>query len=226
MGSQVGNRRVALVAVVLAVTIVGAQALAAATAPQGGIAPTGRVLGKTGFAYLGGLRTFVAAVLWNRIEPQFHGYYEGVSLTRQTYMLPTLRLVVALDPQFTQAYYISSYIVYEHSPAEGLALAREGVAQNPKSGIMHANLAQLLFIDDKVANRAEILRQVSLGLERGTVWLDESQAYEGLAVMKQALVGLGEGEAAQAVDATLQRLRSQGVGLGDHDHDGDGEQDH
>ena len=107
------------------------------------------MLGQTGFAYLGGLRTFAAAVLWNRIEPVFHTYYGGVPLDEQTYMIPTLRLVVALNPQFTQAYYISSYMVYKHSPAEGIALAEEGLARNPDSGILHANLAQLLFIDDR-----------------------------------------------------------------------------
>jgi len=220
------TRRVALAAAVLILTIVAAQALGVATAPTGQTASTAQVLGRAGYAYLGGLRTFAAAVLWNRIEPQFHGYYGHVPLSKQTYMLPTLRLVVALDPQFTQAYYISSFMVYQRSPEQGIALAREGAAKNPSSGIMHANLAQLLFIADKVDNREEILRNVALGLQRDAVWLDESQEYEGLAIMMQALNALGERQDAHAVEVRLERMRSGGADLGDHDHDQDGEQDH
>ncbi len=59
----------------LLVALIGGQALASATAPPGGVAATGRVIGQTSFAYLGGLRTFAAAVLWNRLEPLFDGYY-------------------------------------------------------------------------------------------------------------------------------------------------------
>jgi len=226
MDGALNTRRTVLLAVLLIVALLLAQGLAAATAPAEGLASTGKVLGQTGFAYLGGLRTFAAAVLWNRIEPVFHEYYGGVPLEEQTYMIPTLRLVVALNPQFAQAYYISSYMVYAHSPKEGIALAREGLANNPESGILHANLAQLLFIDDKTANRREILRQISLGTDRGALWADEAQMYEGLGTMSQALDGLGEKQAADALRLRLEEIKSRGGDVGDHDHDGDGKQDH
>jgi len=210
----------------LVLAILAAQALAGITAPAQGVASTGRVLGRTGFAYLGGLRTFAAAVLWNRIEPQFHEYYGGVPIEQQTYMIPTLRLVVALDPQFAQAYYISSYIVYQHSHSEGLALAKDAVRSNPNSGILRANLAQLLFLEDKTANRGEILANVKAGLSPAATWLDPAQQYEGSAMMMQVLDSLGETRAAQAVSRRLDQIRSSGAELGDHDHDQDGEQDH
>jgi len=221
-----GRRLIVAVTVGLLVLLISAQALAAISAPAGGTASTGRVLGKTGFAYLGGLRTFAAAVLWNRIEPQFHEYYGGIPITEQTYMVPTLRLVVALDPQFAQAYYISSYIVYKHSPVEGLKLAREAVMNNPSSGILRANLAQLLFIQDKSANRVQILENVSAGMSNRAAWIDEAQRYEGTAMMAQTLDGLGERQAAAAAGRVLDEIRATGAQVGDHDHDSDGKQDH
>lgn len=220
------RRRLWLVGLVLVAFLLAAQALASYSAPPGGRASTGRVLGKTGFAYLGGLRTFAAAALWNRIEPQFHGYYSGIPIEEQVYMIPTLRLVVALDPQFSQAYYISTWILYSHSPTEGVALARQATADNPKSGILQANLAQLLFIEDKAANRQEILSHITAGLASDDVWLDDAQRYEGLASMAQTLDGLGEKQAAATVQGRLATMRESGANLGDHDHDGDGKQDH
>lgn len=220
------KRKLWIAAAALVLVVVAAQALAAISTPPGGSAPTGRVLGRTGFAYLGGLRTFAAAVLWNRIEPQFHEYYDGVPITEQTYMVPTLRLVVALDPQFTQAYYISSYIVFRRSAAEGLRVAQEAVDNNPKSGILHANLAQLLFISDKATNRQRIVENAKSVLSPGAVWQDEAQRYEGTAVVREALTSLGEQEAAQQATRIMDTIRLSGAELGDHDHDSDGEQDH
>ncbi len=141
-------------------------------------------------------------------------------------MIPTLRLVVALDPQFAQAYYISSFMVFEASHEEGLALARLGVANNPNAGILHANLAQLLFIDDKIAHRDEIVRQVALGSAPNARWSDESQTYEGLATMSQALIGIGEAQAAEQLQARMAQIKARIGDVGDHDHDGDGKQDH
>lgn len=226
MGSASTGSRVVVIAVVLVVVLLLSQGLATVTAPPDRLASTGRVLGQTGFAFLGGLRTFAAAVLWNRIEPVFHEYYSGVSLNEQKYMIPTLRLVVALDPQFTQAYYISSYIVFDASHEEGLSLAKLGIANNPDAGVLHANLAQLLFIDDKVAHRAEIMEQVALGSAPSAQWSDDAQRYEGFATMSQALTGIGETQAARALQARMSQVKARVGDVGDHDHDGDGKQDH
>ncbi|MDZ4063912.1 MAG: hypothetical protein U1E22_04510, partial [Coriobacteriia bacterium] len=89
--------------------------------------PAGRELGRAGFAYLSGLRVFAAYVLWNRIEPVFHGYYEGVALDQQTYALPTVNLVLALDPQFEDGYYTVAWILAQRGDVSGgLELAKRG----------------------------------------------------------------------------------------------------
>ena len=106
-----------LVAVVLLVAILGAQALAAFSAPPGADRLDGSARSaRTGFEYLGGLRKFAAAALWNRLEPQFHEYGNGKSIDQRLEFLPTMRLVQMLDPQFEQAYYVSAFMLVQNRP--------------------------------------------------------------------------------------------------------------
>lgn len=215
------------VVVAMVVLLFAGQALAMVAAPASGLSSTGRVLGQAGFAYLGGLRTFAAAVMWNRIEPQFHHYYGDVSISKQTYLLPSLKIISILDPQFTQAYYISSYVVTKNVGAEeGLDVARDGVAANPKSGLLRANVVQLLFIQDKEKNRAELLRRGREIMQDDVIWTDEEDMFEGFAIAAHVLEDRGDAAGAKAAYAVLDKLRSVGAGQGSHDHDGDGQQDH
>lgn len=204
------DMRVALVAAVLVLVLLIGQWGTVRFAPETGVADTGRIIGKTGFAYLGGVRTFVAAMLWNRLDPQFHKYYAGMNVKQLTFMLPTMRLVVALDPQFTQAYQVSSFIVfYKGTPAEGVAIAKEGVANNPHSGIMHSNLAQLLFLQDPVANRTAVLEQAEAALASDATWANSDDEYEGLATVRGLLSALGEEDRVPEVKARLSELRAE-----------------
>jgi hypothetical protein len=212
-------------AVLLAI-VIAAQAAAVTAAPAQRTS-TARSLGRAGFAYLGGLRTFAAAVIWNRIDPQFHGYFTGVPLSDQIFMLPKLRMVTLLDPTFAEAYYISSYIVFKHSsPEAGLAIAREGVAANPDAGRLKANLVQLLFVADRVGNRTEIMRAIDGVLDSDTKWDDPEAQFEGYGIAMNALESFGDAARAGRVKRQLDAWRAEGVGQGDHDHDGDGKQDH
>jgi hypothetical protein len=212
--------------VVLLAVLLAAQAVAYSSQPSPGIS-TARSMGKAGFAYLGGLRTFAAAVIWNRIEPQYHQYFQEVTLTEQTFVVPKMRLVTILDPSFTDAYNVLSLIVFEKvGHDEGIAVAREGLAKNPNSGILRANLLQLLLLQDKVANRAEILRYAKATLAPDATWLNGDEEYEGYGITASALDILGEDEVAARIKQQLEVWRGEGVGAVDHDHDGDGKQDH
>ena len=66
--------RLALAAMLCIVLIVGAQALAAVSAPPVGQLSQSKVVGAAGFAYLGGLRVLGAGLLYSRLDPQFHQY--------------------------------------------------------------------------------------------------------------------------------------------------------
>lgn len=223
------GHRIAIAAALVA-AVLGFQALGAVALPaESGSADAGQVAGRAAFAYLGGLRTFAAAVLWNRLDPQFHEYYapKGGSIAEHVYMVPTLAAVQALDPQFVQAYYISSYIVakQEGYPA-GIAIAREGVRNNPRSGLMRSNLAQLLLLDDPKKHEAEMIEQAKVALSQQAQWRDEDEAFEGYVVFRDVMRSAGKDKVAGELDKLIVALKSQGAGKGDHDHNGDGKQDH
>lgn len=219
--------RTGLVAVVLLAVLLMSQLGAAASAPAQPPAATGKVMGRAAFAYLGGLRTFTAAVLWNRLEPQFHAYYESGSIEDLDYMIPTLAIVQKLDPQFIQAYYLSSYIVAKKEGyPTGIELAREGVRNNPRSGLMRANVAQLLLLDDFERHQEELLEHAKVALSDQSQWKDADEVYEGYVVFRDVMRKSGKTKVAEALDDQLKVLREDGAGEGDHDHDGDGKQDH
>lgn len=206
---------------------VGAQGVTATTRSAEPSGAATAAVGRTGFAYLGGLRRFAAAVLWNRLDPQSHEYYADTPFSKQTHMMPTFHIVTLLDPQFEQAYYLASWLAWENiSREEGISIARDGLAENPESGMLVTNLIQLLFIEDARVNKPEIEVLVARILGGELRWLDDETYFEGLAVSRDALGAYGRTAEAAAVTAEMERLRESGIGTGDHDHDGDGEQDH
>lgn len=217
-----------VVAFVLCLVLaLGAQGVAASTrSPEPSGAATGAI-GRTGFAYLGGLRRFAAAVLWNRLDPQSHEYYAETPFSKQTHMMPTFHIVTLLDPQFEQAYYLASWLAWENiSRDQGISIARDGLAENPDSGMLVTNLMQLLFIEDARVNKPEIEELAARIVGGELQWLDDETFFEGLAVSRDAFAAYGRTAEAAAVTDEMERLRESGIGTGDHDHDGDGEQDH
>jgi surface antigen len=219
------------VVILLLAVVVLAQDAAAAQTPKGTSAQTGRLVGRAGFAYLSGVRTFAAAVLWNRLEPQFHHYYADRSLSEQVQMLPTIRLVQLLDPQLVQSYYVASWVLARHGDTtQGLAIAREGVEKNPSSGLLRASLIEVMLLEDKNAHRPEEVAQADAGMGSGIFWADDAEKLEGYAVFAATfrLAGLKDREqAARTVMASLATSDSvDAIGGAGHDHDGDGTPDH
>jgi hypothetical protein len=206
---------IALAVVLLLVSIVGAQALATASAPSGTTVATGAMLGQTGFEYLGGLRRFAAAALWNRLEPQFHEYGNGTPIDKRAEFLPTMRLVQMLDPQFEQAYYVSAFMLARLGRStQALETAREGVAKNPKSGLMRANYAQMLIMQDKVKNLPEALKQAKAGTAPGATWANVDDQFEGYGIFRNVFSLAGDTAAVQRMNQEQQKLGGKGGGLG------------
>jgi tetratricopeptide (TPR) repeat protein len=206
---------IALAAALLLVAIFAAQALAASSAPSGATISTQAMLGQTGFEYLGGVRKFAAAALWNRLEPQFHEYGNGKSIDQRLDFLPTIRLVQMLDPQFEQAYYVSAFVLarYGRTP-QALDIAREGIAKNPKAGLMRANYAQLLLMQDKAKNLPEALKQARTGIEPDTTWATIDDKFEGYGIFRTVFNLAGDKAAAQKMTDAQKELNGQGAGLG------------
>jgi hypothetical protein len=157
----------------------------------------------------------VAALLWNRLDPQFHEYYGG-DVVRSLYMLPSIRLVTWLDPQFVQAYYVAQWVVARngHVP-EALALTREGIAANPRSGLLRASYAQmmLLFANDRVAAHSWAVRT----LASDALWADADEEFQGYATIRDVLRITGDKAAYQKATAVWQKLKDAGHQLGDPD---------
>jgi hypothetical protein len=188
----------AVLAIVLALVLVlGGQALADVAAPDvPNGALTGQAMGRAGFAYLTGLRQFAAALLWNRLEPQMHAYYGGdIGLGKMTFMLPNIKAIVTLDPQFVEAYYVAPEILIESgqqpgvTPNEaavrlqtGLDLAREGAENNPKSGIALSSYAELLFTRGKDLQAA--LPYALAALRPDVVWRTDEEQWDECAALR------------------------------------------
>lgn len=220
---------VAFVAVALVVALV-CSALAAAMQPEVTGVDSARVVGRAAFAYMSGLRTFAAAVLWNRLEPQFHGYYEGKALSDQTFVLPTLRLVQALDPQFEQAYYVGAWVVARHGDTRtGIDIARDGVGANPRSGWMRMNLVSLLMLDDTSSKKQDshLAEEVALSrsaLDKGILWNSDTDRFESYGIFRVVFRRAGLKEQAEALAVEQSKMRAIGVQTAEeleHDHEDD-----
>jgi len=202
-------------ALLLVALLIGAQALAVASAPAVPVTPASRVLGQASFAYLGGLRTFVAAVLWNRLEPQFHQYNPGVPIDERIEFLPTIRLVQMLNPQFEQAYYVASFVLAKRGAMEqGLAVAEDGIRNNPKSGLLRANYIQLLLMENQEKNLPEMLRQARIGLGEDMTYANTDDEFEALGIFRTVYRLAGDKAKAAELQKRQDALGATGAGLG------------
>jgi tetratricopeptide (TPR) repeat protein len=205
----------AVVALALVATLLGGQALADARLPslerRDAVAPVGRA----GFAYLTGLRRFAAIVLFNRLEPQFHEYYVAKALKDLKFLMPNFRIITWLDPQFVQPYYMATWILFRNGRVEeALALSRESVAANPRSGLLHTAYAQLLYLDKR--DVPEQVRQCDLAMREDTVWADVEEMWDSLMIIKSIYLGAGltaKAERAQAIADALDVSPDRAPGL-------------
>jgi hypothetical protein len=217
-----GRVALLLVVVMLAVALIG-QAATDALVPVTEKSATGQSIERAGFAYLTGVRTYAAAVLWNRLDGLFHEYYGETSLDEQTYMMPTLNMAVMLDPQLTQPYYVAAWVLARRGEVdEGLALAARGVENNPQSGLLRVNHAQLLalFTDDEAATVAE----ANAVLGEDIVWTGLGEQHDGYASVHAILQNAGEDERVTYVELRLAEIDEEMEHLGihdEHDHDHD-----
>ncbi len=207
----------------------GGQWVADGSVSLEGQASTGRLLGRTGFAYLTGLRTFAAAALWNRIDPQFHEYY-GSSLEGSAFMLPTLRIVTWLDPQFIQAYWVGPWIVGTHlgMEEEAMAFALEGVANNPHSGLLLTQLAQFHLLSDDMD---AALEWADRAVRPAVDWLDLLERHDSYAILRGVYRVAGDTEMAERLASELETLDAQieeqyGEDVLDHAHEEHDHDDH
>ncbi len=224
-----GSQRIALIVVACSLAVLlGGQAMLGSVASASAGSAAVESLGDAGLAYLSGLRTYAAAVLWNRLEPVMHNYYEGMHLSEQRYMLSTIQVVTWLDPELDQPYYVGAWILATNDRVdEALALARHGVENRPDSGILRVSYAQILQLfagDDAAA-----LENALSTLEDDVYWRNDLEKHDGYSIVRGILLTAGEEDRAGQVLVEIERLDAligDELPSGAHDHDGDGVPDH
>jgi tetratricopeptide (TPR) repeat protein len=221
------HRYIGVVVVCLAL-VLGGQAMADSLVPEASGAETNEAVGRAASSYLTGIKTYAAAAVWNRIHPVMHGYYAGVSLGEQRYMLSTISLVIALDPHQEQAYSVGSWILAENGRVEeAIQMAERGVEANPNAGLLLSNLAQMEYLYGDGLDTAVAIAERAL--DDDVEWLDGIQQHQWYPLLGDIFRQAGRDDLDALVQDRLERLDTElGDGLSpeDHDHDHDGVPDH
>jgi hypothetical protein len=203
----------AVTLVVAFALIVAGQWLATASAPPLQQTSQSKLVGQAGFAYLGGLRMMGAGLLWGRLDAQFHQYQTGKEVQNRLDLLPSIRLVQLLNPQLEQPYYYTAYMLYLRGRmGDALALAQEGVRNNPTSGLLRANYAQLLFIQDKKKNLPLMLEQARVGLSSSATYVSTDDQYEAYGVFRVVYQIAGDKATVSAIAAAQKQIKNARVG--------------
>ncbi|HEY3317249.1 MAG TPA: hypothetical protein VGK50_02330 [Coriobacteriia bacterium] len=192
------------VAVLLVATVLAGQAAADRLLPRTGRTDAGRLAGRTGFAYLTGIRTYVAAVLWARLDPVNDTYYNKVPLGQKKFLLPTISIVNWLDPDMQEPYYVGPFVLYEAGlKRNAILLAERGARNNPKSAFLHASFAQLLLAEGRMADAR---READVALT--SAWTDPSDEYQLLSALEVIFNKTGAPGKAALVVSERKRLEA------------------
>ena len=225
------HRSLIAVSIVLCLALaLGGQAVADSQVPEASAAATGQAVGRAASSYLSGIRTFAAAILWNRIDVVYHGYYRDVGLSDQRFILSTIAIVQAIDPSAVQSYYIGSWVLVRNERvADGLAMAERGVEHNPEAGILRANAAQLRMLYGEDLAGAVEMAETILDRKEEMVWTDVVEEHNAWPILGAIFRAAGRDDLDAIVQAELLRIDEEAGDLldeHDHDHDHDGVPDH
>jgi predicted nucleic acid-binding protein len=132
-------------------------------------------------------------------------------------MLPSIKAVVTLDPQFVQAYYVAPGILIDSGTVAGvsardaaarakvgLELAAEGARNNPRSGLLLVSYAQLLFAANKDDARA--LQFAKSALAPGVIWRNDEEQWNMYAQVRGILRFHGLTQGAAQVQAAMDAI--------------------
>jgi hypothetical protein len=212
------------------VAIIAGQALTDAQTPTGIVTGTGASVGRAAFSYMAGVRAFAAYQLWNRMDPIGHEYYDGMPLDQAFYVIPTMRIVTLLKPDFVPPYYVLPWVLARNGKlAEAKALALQGIADNPRSGLLLMSYAQILAVE--IGDWAGAVPYADRAMRSDTYWADDTEKFQGYRIAEDVYIHVGDTPGAKAAGAVLDALAATGESSPDpsgssHDHNGDGVADH
>lgn len=130
--------------------------------------------GRSVLDVLGGVRQTLAAYMWAKTDNIFHEYL-GHSLGNEKPLFPYYWMISRLDPHFTMAVYYASWMLCQFGKVDaGLALAMDGVRENPESALLQENLASIYLYFLKDPAKALYHGQKAIDLAESE---DERQVY-------------------------------------------------
>lgn len=92
--------------------------------------------------FLGGVRQFIAYVLWVRTDTIHHGYYG--ELGAEAELIPYYYIISWLDPHYVDSYYVAGLTMFfAGNEQAAIDFTRQGIAANPDSGDLYASLGDL-----------------------------------------------------------------------------------
>jgi tetratricopeptide (TPR) repeat protein len=134
---------------------------------------------------LGGVRQSLAAIMWSRTDTLFHEYFGG-DLSKEQLIFPYYRLITKLDPHFEMAYYFASFILCRLGRVkQGVALALEGVRNNPNSDLLQENLAEIYLFFLRDAKKAKYHVEKAIRLSHDP---DQISVYQNLLKVSEAVI--------------------------------------
>jgi hypothetical protein len=109
---------------------------------------------------------------------------------------------------------------------EGLELAALGTENNPRSGLLRVNNAQILWL---YGDPDAAVEEARIALEDDMVWdtlIDQHDAYVTVRVLLKDQGHVDEADEVLHEIEHLDELIGDDIPAGTHDHDGDGVPDH
>ena len=95
---------------------------------------------------------------------------------------------------------------------DALDIARLGMKNNPGSGLMLANYAQLLLIQDKKANMPELLKLAEQAIQPEVRWANADDRFEGYGIFRTVFDLAGNQPMVDALQKAQDALKQQGAG--------------
>lgn len=99
-------------------------------------------------AMLGQFRTVAANLLWIKADDYHHEFLEtNPHWSKNEEILPLMRMITWLDPNFVQAYTAGSWMlgIYMEKPEQGMEFLEEGIRNNPNSVEMFETKALMVW---------------------------------------------------------------------------------
>lgn len=99
-------------------------------------------------AMLGQFRTVAANLLWIKADDYHHEFLEtNPHWSQNEEILPLMRMITWLDPNFVQAYTAGSWMlgIYMEKPDQGMEFLEEGIRNNPNSSEIYETKALMVW---------------------------------------------------------------------------------